>query len=394
MGAAQKHPLDEVFADYDRSQFEYLIRDAAAISRNDPEVIKAMESALADPVKYLKQNADRLEERGIELYDRQLSKYCDSRDLLELSMIDELEEGFYVLELNENCDIDDFFEALEEIETYDLIADEMPAIKDKIDPDGGLNARIHAINGLLDKKGKAHVVHLDVNTDSYPICIVTRETHDLLLDDNESEDEQEDEPETDGNSVEVGFDCGYENFLDTLKTLDNYDMIADVIPMIDMGELAEDGDVEVWIEEINGVLDGRAYICYDDTDQGGYSVTILTPEEFARFTENNNNADEDDGDEQAARNVIDDRELKMQLADTALGLLMQGEDYGELANTRCEFGYLYYIDDHGIESLFKLETDKTTAYFAAQGDKLMRLNFNEELFRSTIEGFLEAHGEN
>ncbi len=93
----------------------------------------------------------------------------------------------------------------------------------------------------------------------------------------------------------------------------------------------------------------------------------------------------------AERNAIDDRNLKMTLADTALGLLVPGEDYGELVNTQCEFGYLFDIEGHGIEALFKLTTDKTTAYFAAQGDKLMRLNFNEDLFKSTTEGFLEMH---
>lgn len=90
-------------------------------------------------------------------------------------------------------------------------------------------------------------------------------------------------------------------------------------------------------------------------------------------------------------NEIANSELKINLADTALGLLVEGEDFVELANTKCEFGYLFDIEGHGIEALFKLETDKTTAYFAAQGDKLMRLNFNEELFRSTTEGFLDMH---
>lgn len=90
-------------------------------------------------------------------------------------------------------------------------------------------------------------------------------------------------------------------------------------------------------------------------------------------------------------NEIGNRELKINLADTAIGLLVEGEDYTELANTRCEFGYLFDIEGHGIEALFKLETDKTIAYFAAQGDKLMRLNFNEELFKSTTEGFLDMH---
>lgn len=93
----------------------------------------------------------------------------------------------------------------------------------------------------------------------------------------------------------------------------------------------------------------------------------------------------------AESNEINNSELKINLADTALGLLVEGEDFEELANTKCEFGYLFNIEDHGIEAVFRLETDKTVAYFAAQGDKLMRLNFNEELFRSTTESFLDMH---
>ena len=91
------------------------------------------------------------------------------------------------------------------------------------------------------------------------------------------------------------------------------------------------------------------------------------------------------------RNMIDDNDLKVNLANTALGLLVQGEDYEELANTQVTFGYLFDIDGHGLEALYKLTTDKTDIYFAAQGDKLMRLNFNEELFNSTVEGFLSIH---
>ena len=92
------------------------------------------------------------------------------------------------------------------------------------------------------------------------------------------------------------------------------------------------------------------------------------------------------------RNMIDNHDLKVNLANTALGLLAEGEDYGELANTQVTFGYLFDIDGHGLEALYKITTDKTVAYFAAQGDKLMRLNFTEELFNSTVEGFLSMHG--
>lgn len=94
------------------------------------------------------------------------------------------------------------------------------------------------------------------------------------------------------------------------------------------------------------------------------------------------------------RNEIDNHDLKVNLANTALGLLVQGEDYEELANTQVTFGYLFMIEGHGIEALYKIITDKTTAYFAAQGDKLMRLNFNEGLFQTTVDGFMDLHGGN
>lgn len=91
------------------------------------------------------------------------------------------------------------------------------------------------------------------------------------------------------------------------------------------------------------------------------------------------------------RNEITNKDLKEMLADTALGILVQGEDYEELAGTTVQFGYLFDIDNHGLEALFKITTDKTTAYFAAQGEKLILLNFNDELFQSTTETFLSLH---
>ena len=93
----------------------------------------------------------------------------------------------------------------------------------------------------------------------------------------------------------------------------------------------------------------------------------------------------------AERNCIEDRELKMNLANTAVGLLVPGEDFEQLENTRCEFGYLFWIEEHGLEALFKITTDKRECYVAAQKESLMRLNINEELFRSTAETFLSMH---
>ena len=62
-----------------------------------------------------------------------------------------------------------------------------------------------------------------------------------------------------------------------------------------------------------------------------------------------------------------------------------------LAGTTCRFGYLFQIDGHGLEALFQLVTDKGTAYFAAQGDQLLRLSINETLFEGLTATFLELH---
>lgn len=91
------------------------------------------------------------------------------------------------------------------------------------------------------------------------------------------------------------------------------------------------------------------------------------------------------------RNEIGNKDLKEQIAEAALAILEEGTDYQDLLYTRVEFGYLFDIEDHGIEALFKVITDKTTAYFAVQGETLLRLNFSEELFKGTTETFLALH---
>lgn len=63
----------------------------------------------------------------------------------------------------------------------------------------------------------------------------------------------------------------------------------------------------------------------------------------------------------------------------------------QLAYTQCGFGYLFIIDSHGLESLFKITTDQDTFYFAAQGNSLKRLALNEQLFKDTTETFLSMH---
>lgn len=91
------------------------------------------------------------------------------------------------------------------------------------------------------------------------------------------------------------------------------------------------------------------------------------------------------------RNEIANKELKERIANAALSILHKGIDYENLLYTKVEFGYLFDIEGHGIEALLKIITDKKTEYFAVQGSKMLVLNFSEELFQTTVEGFLELH---
>lgn len=92
------------------------------------------------------------------------------------------------------------------------------------------------------------------------------------------------------------------------------------------------------------------------------------------------------------KNEIANKALKETLANTALQMLTEGEDYEQLAFTECEFGYVFSIEGHGLEALFKITTDRGVFYFAAQKSSMMRLAINEDLFRGTTETFLSMHG--
>lgn len=92
------------------------------------------------------------------------------------------------------------------------------------------------------------------------------------------------------------------------------------------------------------------------------------------------------------RNEIGNKDLKEQIADAALAILEEGTDYENLLYTKVQFGYLFDIEGHGIEALWKGTTDQMTAYFAMQGETLLSLNFSEALFQGTTETFLTLHG--
>lgn len=63
----------------------------------------------------------------------------------------------------------------------------------------------------------------------------------------------------------------------------------------------------------------------------------------------------------------------------------------DLTNIKAEFGYVFVMENHGLEALFKIIKDNSIYYFAAQQQELKMLSLDEDLYRAYVEQTLEMH---
>ena len=87
------------------------------------------------------------------------------------------------------------------------------------------------------------------------------------------------------------------------------------------------------------------------------------------------------------------RELKENLANAAIGVLMQNDlmTQEDLKGLGISTGYLFTTDDNQVEGLFKITVAGKNYYFAAQKGKLMLVNINEDMYLQTIAHMEEYH---
>ena len=71
---------------------------------------------------------------------------------------------------------------------------------------------------------------------------------------------------------EVDYKCELEEFLGALERLNNYGLIESAVGSLD---LPEDGDVEMWSEELNAALGEKAFVCFFDIDSDSYPLVIV-----------------------------------------------------------------------------------------------------------------------
>ena len=86
-------------------------------------------------------------------------------------------------------------------------------------------------------------------------------------------------------------------------------------------------------------------------------------------------------------NEVHNDNIIFQLANYGVSLLTKGKDFDNAEGMKCIFGYCITGIDGQLESLFKIETDKITAYYQVIRGSVTRLNIDENMFNSAIDIF-------
>ena len=92
-------------------------------------------------------------------------------------------------------------------------------------------------------------------------------------------------------------------------------------------------------------------------------------------------------------NLIANKELKVNVLDTSVAYLinMNAMTKEDLPYLKAEFGYIYQRDDGYIEALYKIIKGEEIFYLALQENKIMRIDFNEQLFYKTVADMQQMH---
>lgn len=130
----------------------------------DNETVHAnLRSALDNPDKYFSENEWRYAERGVVVGK------TDRKTLYWLALVDELAEGGCVFEVDYKCELEEFLGALERLNNYGLVESAVGSLD--LPEDGDVTAWGEELNHALGEK--AFVCTVDIDSDSYPLVIVS-----------------------------------------------------------------------------------------------------------------------------------------------------------------------------------------------------------------------------
>ena len=140
--------------------FSYIADLARLISSNDTRLTAKIDRMLTSPEEYFSENAERYEERGLDV------KTADRDTLMWIGFVDELSEHGYLFGVDWKCEAEDFKWALSQLKSGDVIPDL------ELDENGDPEEWGNIINNALTDYC---VCRVDIDSDSYEMIIVTAE---------------------------------------------------------------------------------------------------------------------------------------------------------------------------------------------------------------------------
>ena len=146
-----------------RSGGHSYISEIAKLITDNETVHANLKRALDEPDKYFSENEWRYAERGVVVGK------TDRKTLYWLALVNELAEGGCVFEVDYKCELEEFLGALERLNNYGLI--ESAAGSLDLPEDGDVEAWGEELNAALGEK--AFVCYIDIDSDSYPLVIVS-----------------------------------------------------------------------------------------------------------------------------------------------------------------------------------------------------------------------------
>lgn len=165
--------ISELFSGKEKSKFTFIKDIAAIICGGDTDVLNAIDKMLSGPEKYFTQNADRYDDRGIDIQEIQdIIEEDDKEELVQLlwlGMVDELIEGGYAAEVDYKCTKDELLYSLSQLKAYPMLEEVFKGFMLSDTADG-----VQPLCREISKRaaGAAVIGCIDIDSDSYPLFIL------------------------------------------------------------------------------------------------------------------------------------------------------------------------------------------------------------------------------
>ena len=144
----------------DGNNFSFISDIARLISSGDTKLMEKIGKMLTNSEEYFEENADRYDERFLDVEED------DPDTLMWIGLVDELSEHGYLYSVDWKCEAQDFKWALSQMKSDNVIPDM------ELDEDEDVVEWGKIINGKLPEHC---ICWVDIDSDSYELIIVTNE---------------------------------------------------------------------------------------------------------------------------------------------------------------------------------------------------------------------------